>query len=62
MAKTKERGPEECPHLAWVRDGSVMVCRACGAVRLPKPWEIPRSDTADVDALRIRHDGLDGDV
>ena len=61
-AQKEQTGKMECLHLGWYGEGGVMICRRCGAVRLPKPWENAWADTADVDALRIRHDGLDGDV
>ncbi len=98
MEEQKEQtGKMECLHLSWYGEGGVMICRRCGAVRLPsnaeeadpagktrrvledcdgavgdrelsaqgaecEDVENPYADTADVDALRIRHDGLDGDV
>ena len=95
MEEQKEK--MECLHLGWYGEGGVMICRRCGAVRLPsnaeeadpagktrrvledgdgavggrelsahgaecEDVENAWADTADVDALRIRHDGLDGDV
>ena len=63
MKQKELKEPERCLHLSWRGEGGWMVCRQCGAVRMPKPWEDAGSgSTADVDALRIRHDGLDGDV
>ena len=62
MAEQEQNGKMECLHLSWYGEGGVMICRRCGAQRMPMPWENAWADTADVDALRIRHDGLDGDV
>lgn len=57
--ETEKKG---CLHLSWTGKDGMMVCRQCGAQRLPYAWENAYGDTRDVDQLRIRHDGRDGDV
>ena len=58
-----DTAPEE--HVCqWVyepqRDGTVLlVCRICGAVRIPMPWEIAAMSSRE---LNIRHDGEESDL
>ena len=63
---------KDCLHLSWAGRGGVMVCRRCGAQRLPFDWENAwemnearertPAQLSGTDRLRIRHDGQDGDV
>lgn len=58
-----DTAPEE--HVCqWVyeqrEDGApVLVCRICGACRIPMPWEIAAMSSRE---LNIRHDGEETDL